>query len=122
MLPTLRPKYDVVEIPLHLPAFIEVPYPSEMMPTKVRNYAEHFSEHLSSLIENSKAGLCEVESLGKAITATEFKNLLACKKKTAQEKQAAYWARSTMTIDEKSIKSTFPNKANHNNCPCVCPI
>merc|ERR1712137_922737 len=80
VLPVLKPQYEVIKTNLALPRFIEVPYPQDLMNKKQINHANHYRQHMHNIHLNCgdyDAGLCEVETLGNAITYGDFRKILS---------------------------------------------
>ena len=76
-LPRLRAHYENVNLPLHVPRFIEVPFPMDLMSTTVAQHAEHYAQSVAELASGEQAHLCQVENLAGAIKATDFGPLLS---------------------------------------------
>eukprot|EP01070_Trichotokara_eunicae_P009856 Trichotokara_eunicae@DN6193_c0_g1_i1.p1 len=72
----LSADYDVVEIPLYVPRFIEVPVPAEFMDDALVNQAHHFHDQIKAVAQSNAPSLGEVENLAGAIQSSDVKGMI----------------------------------------------
>lgn len=70
-LPMIRPTFDEITVPLHIPRFIDIPVPADTLPPGVASRCELLAERVQYLYEGG-VSLCEIENIAAAIGATNF--------------------------------------------------
>lgn len=92
-LPALEPEYEVVDVPVYVPRFIEVPVPVESMDDQLVHEMKRYSECLTGLTLTSASTLFHVENLASEIRRLDMENAFV------PNKLAKSWTEGTMPIE-----------------------